>query len=127
MLNTSRVSFGVLTANSFVPSGDIATGRTCPLSNSTKEGDVVAAVASSCGGATLCTGLFEEVEAGVTRSARAAATPNPNTHFLSFNRVEWSCMSVTSCLGWARWTVDRNEALETSCFPRLRNLVWYEG
>ncbi len=34
ILNTSKVLFGVFTANSLVPSGDIAIGRTCPLSNS---------------------------------------------------------------------------------------------
>jgi hypothetical protein len=40
MLKTSSAPFGVFTANRVVPSGDIAMGRTCPLSNSTKEGPV---------------------------------------------------------------------------------------
>src|ERR1700674_685847 len=38
MLKISRVSLGVLTANSCVPLGDMAIGRTCPLSNSMKLG-----------------------------------------------------------------------------------------
>ena len=40
---TSSVPLGVLTANSVLPSGDIATGRTWPLSNSTNEGPAEAA------------------------------------------------------------------------------------
>ena len=40
MLNISSVPLGVFTANSMVPSGDIAMGRTGPLSNSTNEGPV---------------------------------------------------------------------------------------
>src|SRR5689334_8539461 len=38
MLKISKAPFGVFTANSLVPSGDMAMGRTWPLSNSTKEG-----------------------------------------------------------------------------------------
>src|ERR1700731_3760978 len=38
MLKTSSAPLGVFTANRVVPSGDIAIGRTCPLSNSTNEG-----------------------------------------------------------------------------------------
>ena len=34
----SSVPFGVLTANSVLPSGDLANGRTCPLSNVMKFG-----------------------------------------------------------------------------------------
>jgi hypothetical protein len=41
----SRVPLGVLTAKSVVPSGDIARGRTWPLSNSTNGGPVDAAAA----------------------------------------------------------------------------------
>src|SRR5262245_33395897 len=43
MLKISRVPFGVLAANSRVPSGDMASGRTWPLSNSRKEGPLEAA------------------------------------------------------------------------------------
>src|SRR5689334_13558696 len=43
MLKISSVPFGVLTANSLLPSGDMATGRTCPLSNSRNEGPLEAA------------------------------------------------------------------------------------
>src|SRR5258708_2401054 len=43
MLKISRVPFGVFTANNLLPSGDMAMGRTCPLSNSTKEGPLEAA------------------------------------------------------------------------------------
>src|ERR1017187_9097682 len=39
---TSSVPLGVLTANRVLPSADIASGRTCPLSNSTKPGPVEA-------------------------------------------------------------------------------------
>jgi hypothetical protein len=38
MLKISRAPLGVFTANSLAPSGDMAIGRTWPLSNSTKEG-----------------------------------------------------------------------------------------
>jgi hypothetical protein len=40
MLKISKVLSGVLTANNFVLSGEIASGRTCPLSNSMNEGPV---------------------------------------------------------------------------------------
>jgi hypothetical protein len=45
MLNISNVPLGMLVANSFVPSGDLASGRTGPLSNSRNDG--AAAFASS--------------------------------------------------------------------------------
>ena len=43
---TSSVPLGVLTANSVLPSGDMASGRTGPLSNSTNAGPVDAAEAT---------------------------------------------------------------------------------
>src|SRR5262249_12371635 len=45
----SSVAFGVLTANSLVPSGDSAIGRTWPLSNSRNDGDVTAEIAACTG------------------------------------------------------------------------------
>src|ERR1044071_1949721 len=45
-LKISSVPFGVLTANSLVPSGDSAIGRTWPLSNSRNDGEVDAWAAS---------------------------------------------------------------------------------
>src|SRR5947199_10816679 len=39
-LKISSVPLGVLVANNFVPSGDMAIGRTCPLSNSRNDGPV---------------------------------------------------------------------------------------
>src|SRR5208283_5230745 len=39
---TSSVPLGVFTAKSVLPSADIASGRTCPLSNSTNAGPVAA-------------------------------------------------------------------------------------
>src|SRR3954468_3414958 len=42
-LKMSSVAFGVLTANSLVRSGEIAIGRTGPLSNSRNDGEVTAA------------------------------------------------------------------------------------
>src|SRR5260221_9436900 len=38
ILNISSEPLGVFTANSMAPSGEIEMGRTCPLSNSTKDG-----------------------------------------------------------------------------------------
>src|SRR3954470_23707422 len=43
-LKISSVALGVLTANSLVPSGDNAIGRTGPLSNSRNDGEVTAPV-----------------------------------------------------------------------------------
>ena len=43
--NTSRVLSGVFTASRVLPSGVIASGRTCPLSKVMKEGDCACAVA----------------------------------------------------------------------------------
>src|SRR5262245_11689632 len=72
MLKISRVPFGVLAANSRVPSGDMASGRTWPLSNSRKEGPLEAAD-------TLLSESWKPTRANALMSIHSA-----RTHALAF-------------------------------------------
>src|SRR5262249_18809544 len=72
MVKISKVPFGVLAANSRVPSGDMASGRTWPLSNSKKEGPLEAAE-------TLLSESWKQTRANALMSIHSA-----RTHALAF-------------------------------------------